>query len=75
MVYSWDELTDMSYKVSERFQKVNVKYLTLMGKQIKEIGKLSPSNLHQIQQMIRITFITMAKIRYIFFLLSSLFIP
>ena len=53
MGYSWDELTDMSYKVSERFQKVNVKYLTLMGKQIKEIGKLSPSNLHQIQQMIR----------------------
>ncbi len=53
MAYSLDELTDMSYKVSERFQKVNIKYLTLMAEQIKEIGKLSPSNLHRIEQMVR----------------------
>lgn len=39
--------------LAERFTEVNTHYLELLGKQIKDIGTLSPSNLHQLQQMMR----------------------
>lgn len=49
-----DELIDLIGEVlSARFAEVNTHYLELLGKQIKDIGTLSPSNLHQLQQMMR----------------------
>ena len=39
--------------LSARFTEINTHYLELLGKQIKDIGKLTPSNLHQLQQMMR----------------------
>lgn len=44
-------LTDYAYIVSARFDAINTHYIKLMAKQIKEIGKLSPSNLFRLQQM------------------------
>ena len=46
-----DLLTDYSYLVSARFEAINTHYLKLMGKQIKEIGKLNPSSLRKLEQM------------------------
>lgn len=40
-----------SYLVSARFEAINSHYLKLIGKQIKEIGRLGPANLHRLQQM------------------------
>lgn len=45
------DLTDYAYIVSARFDAINTHYIKLMAKQIKEIGKLSPSNLFRLQQM------------------------
>lgn len=45
------DLTDYAYIVSARFEAINTHYIKLMAKQIKEIGKLSPSNLFRLQQM------------------------
>lgn len=45
------QLTDYAYIVSARFDAINTHYIKLMAKQIKEIGKLSPSNLFRLQQM------------------------
>lgn len=45
------DLTDYAYIVSARFDAINTHYIKLMAKQIKEIGKLSPSNLFILQQM------------------------
>lgn len=45
------DIEDYSYLVSARFEAINTHYLKLMGKQINEIGRLSPSNLHRLQQM------------------------
>nr|DAF59873.1 MAG TPA: minor capsid protein [Siphoviridae sp. ctwDi18] len=45
------KLTDYSYIVAARFEAINTHYIKLMAKQIKEIGKLSPSNLYRLQQM------------------------
>lgn len=45
------DLTDYAYIVSARFDAINTHYIKLMAKQIKEIGKLSPSNLFRVQQM------------------------
>ena len=44
-------LTEYSYIVSARYEAINTHYIKLMAKQIKEIGKLSPSNLFRLQQM------------------------
>lgn len=46
-----DLFTDYSYLVSARFEAINTHYLKLMGKQIKEIGKLNPSSLRKLEQM------------------------
>lgn len=45
------DLTDYAYIVSARFDAINTHYIKLMAKQIKEIGKLSPSNLFRLQQI------------------------
>lgn len=45
------DLTDYAYIVSARFDAINTHYIKLMAKQIKKIGKLSPSNLFRLQQM------------------------
>lgn len=50
-----DALTQYSYIVSSRFEAINSHYIELMAKQIREIGKLSPSNLHRLQQMAKMS--------------------
>lgn len=45
------DLTDYAYIVSARFDAINTHYIKLMAKQIREIGKLSPSNLFRLQQI------------------------
>lgn len=51
MSISPEELTKKAYEISRRFEKVNTLYLTLMAKQIKDIGKLDKDNMHRLQQM------------------------
>ena len=47
-----DELVELIGEIlAERFTEVNTHYLELLGKQIKNIGTLSPTSLHQLQQM------------------------
>lgn len=46
-----DEITKISFEYAKRFQEINSKYLEMMGKQIKDIGKLSPSNIDKLKQM------------------------
>lgn len=51
MALSPQELTDIAYEISDRFEKVNSYYLELMAKQIREIGELDADNMHRLQQM------------------------
>ena len=51
MSISPDELTKRAYEISRRFERVNTLYLTVMAKQIKDIGKLDSDNMHRLQQM------------------------
>ena len=51
MAISNEELTEIAYQISERFEKVNTFYLTKMAEQIKLIHKLDPDNMHRLQQM------------------------
>ena len=51
MALSPQELTDIAYGISDRFEKVNSYYLELMAKQIREIGELDADNMHRLQQM------------------------
>lgn len=46
-----DKLTDYSYKLSERYSKINTKYIELIAKQIKYIGRITPSNVFRLEQM------------------------
>ena len=46
-----DEITKISYIIASRFEKVNIYYLTLLAEQVKEIGNLSPENMHTLEQM------------------------
>lgn len=49
-----DETLELISEVlAAQFTKINTHYLELIGAQIKEIGTLSPSNLHRLQQMMR----------------------
>lgn len=48
-----DLLTQYAYLVSSRFEAINTRYIKLMAEQIKDIGKLSPTNIHRLQQMLR----------------------
>ena len=51
MAISNEELTEIAYQISERFEKVNTFYLTKMAEQVKAIGKLDKDNMHRLQQM------------------------
>ena len=46
-----DEITKISYIIASRFEKVNIYYLTLLAEQVKEIGNLSPENMHTLEQV------------------------
>lgn len=47
------DIEDYSYIVSARFEAINSHYLKLIAKQINDIGRLGPANLHRLQQMAR----------------------
>ena len=51
MAISPIELTLIAYKISQRFEKVNTMYLTLMAKRVKEVGEFSPTDLHRLEMM------------------------
>ena len=51
MALSNDELTNIAFRISDRFEKVNIFYLSKMAEQIKDIGKLNKSNMHRLEQM------------------------
>lgn len=48
------EIAKMSNDVAERFDKINTAYIKKMGEHIKEIGELSPTDLHRLEQMHRL---------------------
>lgn len=48
------EIAKMSNEVAERFDKINTAYIKKMGEHIKEIGELSPTDLHRLEQMKRL---------------------
>lgn len=45
------ELTDWAYKISDRFEAINSEYIEMMGKHIKEIGELSATDIHRLEQL------------------------
>lgn len=45
------ELSKIATEYGMRFEAINVKYLELMGKHIREIGTLTASDVHRLQQM------------------------
>jgi hypothetical protein len=52
-MFNPDDLTEYAYELSNRFESINSKYLELMGKHIKEIGTLTPTDIHRLEQMQR----------------------
>lgn len=48
-----NDLTDFSYEVASRYEKINVTLIKAMAEQIKEIGRLTPSNINRLEQMIK----------------------
>lgn len=48
-----NDLTDFSYEVASRYEKINVTLIKAMSEQIKEIGRLTPSNVNRLEQMIK----------------------
>lgn len=46
-------LTDFAYQISNQYEALNTKYLKMMGKHLKEIGELSASDIHRVQQMVK----------------------
>lgn len=51
MAISNEELEERAYQISKRFENVNSFYLDKMASQIKEIGRLNPSNLNRLRQL------------------------
>ena len=47
------DYTDLSYKISDRFQKINTMYIKKMGEQLKNIGSLTPSSVKKLQQFLK----------------------
>lgn len=45
------ELTNIAFGIADRFERVNLFYLSKMAEQIKEIGNLDPDNMHRLDQM------------------------
>lgn len=52
-MFSDNDLTDFSYEVASRYEKINVTLIKAMAEQIKEIGRLTPSNVNRLEQMIK----------------------
>lgn len=48
-----NDLTDFSYEIANRYEKINVTLIKAMAEQIKEIGRLTPSNVNRLEQMIK----------------------
>lgn len=48
---SSDKITEISYQMSEAFEEINTKYIELMAKHVKEMGKLTATDMHRLQQM------------------------
>ena len=53
MALSNDELTNIAFRIADRFEKVNIFYLSKMAEQIKDIGKLDKDNMHRLEQMVK----------------------
>ena len=51
MALSNDELTNIAFRIADRFEKVNIFYLSKMAEQIKDIGRLDKDNMHRLEQM------------------------
>lgn len=51
MAIADDELTNIAFRIADRFEKVNIFYLSKMAEQIKDIGKLDKDNMHRLEQM------------------------
>lgn len=49
------DITDISYIISERFEKVNTEYIKRMAEHIKYLGKLKPSDMHELEIMARMS--------------------
>lgn len=47
-------LTKYAYQLSNDFEAINSKYLQMMGKHIKDIGELSATDIHRLEQMTRL---------------------
>lgn len=48
-----EELEEISVEYALRFEKINVEYLELMGKHVKEIGSLTPTDIKRLKQMVK----------------------
>lgn len=48
-----EELNSISVEYGLRFEAINVEYLEIMGKHLKEIGKLTPTDIHRLKQMLK----------------------
>ena len=46
-----EEMTEIAFQFSNEFEEIYTKYLILIGKQLKEIGTLKPSNIHRLEQI------------------------
>lgn len=60
------QIAQITTEYGLRFEYINVKYLELMGKHIREIGKLTASDVHRLKQMVK----TGANVKYINDLIS-----
>lgn len=45
------EIAKISTEYGLRFEAVNVKYIELVGKHIRQLGKLTPTDIHRLQQL------------------------
>lgn len=61
------QIAQITTEYGLRFEYINVKYLELMGKHIREIGKLTASDVHRLKQMVK----TGANVKYINDLISA----
>lgn len=48
-----DVITDIAYEISGRFEKINSKYIKIMGEHVKEIGKFTATDIHRQEHMIK----------------------
>lgn len=46
-----ENFTKLSYAMAQQFENINTEYLQKMGEHIQNIGKLTPSDLHRLEQM------------------------